>query len=167
VNTEIRLVSDAITPDLQTKIMAVRNRQPILEAAGLQLLSWVQASFSDSSKRVLPWPARKSGSNPLLKKSGALVQSIRVVSVSNNSVVVGTDRKYAALHQFGTGPFVIRPKTKKALFWPGAKHPVKSVKHPGIPARPFFPVINGGWMQAAAERIQETITDALNEQLGI
>jgi HK97 gp10 family phage protein len=36
------------------------------------------------------------------------------------------------------GPFktLIKPTTKKALFWPGALHPVKSVK--GMKPNPFF-----------------------------
>ena len=31
----------------------------------------------------------------------------------------------------GTRPHTIVPKNKQALFWPGAGHPVKMVKHPG------------------------------------
>ncbi|MEW5726059.1 MAG: phage virion morphogenesis protein, partial [Thermodesulfobacteriota bacterium] len=54
----------------------------------------------------------------------------------------GTNVLYAAILQFGgrTNPKVIEPKRKKALFWPGAAHPVKRVNHPGsvIPARPFL-----------------------------
>jgi len=48
---------------------------------------------------------------------------------------------YAKFVHEGTGlygPFkrLIRPTTKKALFWPGAAHPVKSVK--GMKPNPFF-----------------------------
>ena len=49
---------------------------------------------------------------------------------------------YAAIHELGgrTSPHDIRPRIKKALYWPGARHPVKVVHHPGslIPARPFI-----------------------------
>ena len=38
----------------------------------------------------------------------------------------------------GTGPHIIRPVNKKALFWKGAKHPVKVVHHPGTKANPFM-----------------------------
>ena len=38
----------------------------------------------------------------------------------------------------GTGPHIIRPKGKGALYWPGARHPVKFVKHPGTKANPFY-----------------------------
>jgi phage virion morphogenesis protein len=39
-----------------------------------------------------------------------------------------------------TKAHTIRPKNKRALFWPGAAHPVRSVNHPGshIPARPYL-----------------------------
>lgn len=38
----------------------------------------------------------------------------------------------------GKGPYIIRPVRKKALFWKGARHPVKSVRHPGIRPNPFM-----------------------------
>lgn len=38
----------------------------------------------------------------------------------------------------GTDPHEIRPKTKKALSWPGASHPVKKVNHPGTKAYPII-----------------------------
>ena len=52
--------------------------------------------------------------------------------------------EYATIqHEGGTiPPHVIRPKFKKALFWPGAAHPVKKVNHPGGTIRPtkFFAI---------------------------
>ena len=63
-------------------------------------------------------------------------------TASARSVEGFTNVKYAAIHQFGgkTGAHDIKPKNKKALFWPGAGHPVKLVHHPGstLPARPFL-----------------------------
>jgi hypothetical protein len=46
--------------------------------------------------------------------------------------------KYAIWVEQGTEPHVIFPKTKKALFWPGADHPVRFVLHPGNPPYPFL-----------------------------
>lgn len=40
----------------------------------------------------------------------------------------------AGIIEFGSRPHIIRPKGNKLLFWSGAKHPVKEVKHPGTPA---------------------------------
>ncbi len=47
--------------------------------------------------------------------------------------VVNTDEKAAWL-EHGTRPHVIEPKDKQALAWPGGRHPVKRVNHPGTPA---------------------------------
>jgi hypothetical protein len=46
--------------------------------------------------------------------------------------------KYARLVEEGTRPHTIRAKNKKALYWKGAKHPVKSVNHPGSKAKPYL-----------------------------
>lgn len=56
----------------------------------------------------------------------------------NFTVVVGTNVNYAAEVEYGTGPHVIRPKTKKALYWPGARHPVAKVNHPGTRPKPYM-----------------------------
>ncbi|MFF8447876.1 HK97-gp10 family putative phage morphogenesis protein [Streptomyces leeuwenhoekii] len=52
--------------------------------------------------------------------------------------VVGTNVNYAAAVEYGTSPHVIKPTTKKALYWPGAAHPVAQVNHPGTRAQPFL-----------------------------
>jgi HK97 gp10 family phage protein len=51
---------------------------------------------------------------------------------------IGTNAKYARAVHEGTKPRVIKATKAKALFWPGARHPVKSVNHPGTRANPFF-----------------------------
>jgi hypothetical protein len=45
---------------------------------------------------------------------------------------------YWMAQEFGAGPHIIRPVTKKALAWPGGRHPVAVVNHPGNPASPFL-----------------------------
>lgn len=45
---------------------------------------------------------------------------------------------YALYVHEGTSPYTIRPKSKQALFWKGAAHPVAKVNHPGIKANPFL-----------------------------
>ena len=51
---------------------------------------------------------------------------------------VGTNVNYGAAVEYGTAPHVIKPVNKKALFWPGARHPVGKVNHPGTRAQPFL-----------------------------
>ena len=46
--------------------------------------------------------------------------------------------KYARGVEEGTRPHTIRVKNKKALYWKGAKHPVKKVNHPGSKAKPYL-----------------------------
>lgn len=53
-------------------------------------------------------------------------------------VAVGTNVDYAADVEGGTPPHVILPVNGKALYWPGAAHPVAKVNHPGTPAQPFM-----------------------------
>ena len=93
-----------------------------------------------------PWKpsgrARRDGGRTLAD-TGRLRDSITRV-VGDDVLQVGTNVKYGGIHQFGgkTKPHEIRPRRKKALAWPGARHPVKSVKHPGsrVPARPYLGV---------------------------
>ena len=46
--------------------------------------------------------------------------------------------KYAPMVEYGTRSHIIKPKNKKALYWKGAKYPVKVVKHKGSRAKPYL-----------------------------
>jgi hypothetical protein len=63
-------------------------------------------------------------------------------SVDQGNAIIGYwgsfSVKYARWVEEGTGPHVILPRHKKALFWPGADHPVRMVFHPGTKARPYL-----------------------------
>lgn len=45
---------------------------------------------------------------------------------------------HALLLERGSAPHVIEPKNAKALYWPGGRHPVRRVYHPGTPAFHFL-----------------------------
>ena len=66
----------------------------------------------------------------------------------------------AGILEFGSRPHIIRPKGNKLLFWPGAKHPVKEVKHPGTAA---FRVL-GDATQEAVEDIGKIFDSALKRK---
>jgi phage gpG-like protein len=138
-------VRDNISPMLAHVIHGLTDKRPILEGMGLKLVSLGKRAFNDASLRPSTWAAvKKTGpKNAPLKLSCALYKSLRVVSMTDKTVTVGSDRVYAAIHQLGgkTKAHIIRPKFKRALAWPGGAHPVKMVNHPGsnIPARPYFP----------------------------
>lgn len=67
----------------------------------------------------------------------------------------------------GTKPHIIRPKRKKALWWEGARHPVKLVRHPGTKANKFvgrafrrwFPGARR-WIISISTRYTKTIAGA-------
>lgn len=156
-------IKDEVSPDLRRKAQALRDRQPVLEAMGEAIVNLTIDAFRNAALRALPWPLKKDGSPATLHKKGALVDSIRVVEVSNNSVTVGSDRPYAAIHQLGgqTKPHVIKARYAGALYF--QKGPISltvhSVNHPGskIPARPFFPFRPDGTMLPAAREKVEAV----------
>ena len=57
----------------------------------------------------------------------------------------------------GTKAHEIRPRRKRALFWPGAGHPVKRVWHPGTKAQKFS--------EQAAERAGKQYERIMNDEL--
>ena len=82
--------------------------------------------------------AKRNISNNGSVKTGHLRRGI-TTNVGNMEVTVHTSNiKYARLVEEGTRPHTIRAKNKKALYWKGAKHPVKSVNHPGSKAKPYL-----------------------------
>ena len=128
---------------------AVSNLQPALDEIGSRLEASTQRRFeTEHDPEGARWPPSERAdleSGQTLTDTARLRQSI-TRHVREDAVAVGTNVQYAAIHQLGgeTGPRVIRPKRKKALFWPGAQHPVKEVRHPGssVPKRAFLGVSN-------------------------
>lgn len=141
MQARFQLTKDTLTPDLRKKLKAVSNRQPALRAGGEVLVQMAKRSFDEPALRAAPWAplkpstikqkARAGKSSGLLKSSGTLWRSLRVIGVDATSVRIGSDRPYAAYHQLGT-------------------------RH--IPARPFFPVTSQGKLTPAAKvRVERAI----------
>lgn len=147
--------TDGISPALAKLTKHMKDRRPILEAMGLELVSITQRAFSDEGLRPKAWPPRKGTrvemrrnkigreikvvvntkgvmEHPLLIKSGTMRRSIEIKRLTGDLVMVGTDRAYAAVQQFGSRK--------------------KSGRGSGIPARPFFPFIGIGRMTDFAKR---------------
>lgn len=83
--------------------------------------------------------------------TGNLLNSVSTSEPKSGSkgpqVEIGTHVDYGAYWEFGTGihaegggdPIVIVPINKKALFWPGAPHPIThGVVQAGHPAKPWL-----------------------------
>lgn len=91
--------------------------------------------------------------NRILFLEGRLAKSFRY-QISSNELNFGTNVPYASHHHFGTKPYTITPKSKKALAFGGVV--VKKVNHPGLPARPFF-----GLNDADNDEILQLLTEHL------
>lgn len=50
----------------------------------------------------------------------------------------GPTANYGGDVEYGSAPHVIRARNAKALFWPGAEHPVRQVNHPGNAPQPYM-----------------------------
>ena len=77
-------------------------------------------------------PHRKTGEyGRSFRKERVRIRAMAAVQVVNTS-------GHAAILEHGSRPHVIEPRDKKALYWEGARHPVKRVNHPGTPAFHFM-----------------------------
>ena len=78
--------------------------------------------------------------DPVPWRTGFLLMSFRF-KVGELSARWFPTAAYAPYVEFGTKPRTITATKKRALFWVGASHPVRSVKHPGTKANPFMEAI--------------------------
>jgi hypothetical protein len=111
---------------------------PILQRA-LSASSAILAKHT--IKGVVPW------------RTGFLVQSFRA-ELTPGLLRWFPTASYAQMVEFGTKPHTIVPKDKKALYWPGAAHPVRKVNHPGTKPNQFM------------ERIVSESQEEINAQFG-
>jgi phage gpG-like protein len=102
-----------------------------------QLRTLVKDNKQDAMRRVvLQGESIMKRETPI--KTGALRRSITSrVERGGNRGVIGTNLSYARPVNDGSKPHIIRPKKAKALFWRGARHPVRVVRHPGTRAAMF------------------------------
>ena len=130
-------------PGLRSAAAGLQHPTPLLRQIGAYLVHSTQARFNAGIdpqgspwKPLLPaYAAVKSGSNILIGSgmSGGLQGSI-IFDTGQNSVVWGSNKVYAAVHQFGA---VIRPVKAKALrFFLGSSLVI--ARQVTIPARPYL-----------------------------
>lgn len=112
---------------------------PLMRDLGEYLVESTQDRFDQGiGPDGVAWAPLKDGSGRTpLNDSGRMRDDIRPNSGSDFVEIVAGARQ-ARWHQEGTDPFVILPKAKQALSWPGGPGPRKKVNHPGLPARPFI-----------------------------
>lgn len=99
------------------------------------------------------------------KGEGVYFQSIQSGFKEGTFSFLGSlksDFPVAGIIEFGSRPHIIRSKNNKNLFWPGAKHPVKKVKHPGTPA---YRVL-GNAVEDAARELEIKFNHEIKKQFG-
>ncbi len=109
--------------------------EPALKKIGETIVSSVQENF-EAGGRPKKWPRSKKPKGRTLIESSDLMSSINYKVHGRETVTVGTDRKYGAIHQFGG---VIRPKSGKYLTFRIGNRWVRK-KEVTIPPRPYLMV---------------------------
>lgn len=105
-----------------------------------------------------------------LVRSGNLLKSVDYnikASRGLQKAVIGTKVWYAHILEDGSNPkpFTAKPRKQKALYWPGALHPMKKVSSPGgsVKAYRFF----GGTLEEMerAGTIEQLFSDGVEEAI--
>lgn len=162
-----KLDAEGVKKTLGNTLANLADKRPALRIVGELLRTSFSKNF-EAGGRPGKWKpsqrAVREGGETLVK-TGRLVNSLfaqthpeHIEDVHATKLVIGTNVKYAAAHQLGAkiGARVILPVKGKALFWPGARHPVKKVNWPGatIPARPFLVIQDEDWTEIRAALTQ-------------
>lgn len=98
----------------------------------------VDAAIGDWLENTIGSAILGDARNLVPKDTGRLAESLRA-EVHDKVLRVGSlDCNYAVDVEMGTMPHFILPRNKKALYWPGADHPVAYVNHPGTRPQPYL-----------------------------
>ena len=131
----ISIRRDSLSPDLRRRLLAVRNKAPLLKAVSDTLAQTAKGAFNDPALRPTSWPAKKDGSTATLRRDQLLARSPRTVSTTPQRAILGTDRRYGRYHQSGT--------------------------RRGLPARRFMPFVDRSPSALAIRRGREALRVAL------
>jgi phage gpG-like protein len=148
VSFAVRIIRDEVSPGLAKLDAALHRLGPVLKQVGLEIVDLTQRAFVDPSLRVAPWSPKRDGSPATLIQSGFLRQSIRITSIGETTVAVGTDRIYAAIQQLG-GTIKAKDGGRLRFTSGGVTYFVRQVT---IPPRPFLPITAGGELSSVAQR---------------
>lgn len=139
----IRIQTDTLTPGMRRMARALntRGRQDLLEAMATELHATTIEAFQSPADRPAPWPAKKDGSPSNLVGNPPVLRPSLQVEANSREGRVETDRVYAAAHQFG-------------------------IPDRNLPARPFFPFVDGNITSAARDRVRSVASDKLRSLIG-
>lgn len=140
-----KITRDDISPKLSGMAAAAKHPEKVLRAMGTTFMSITMGNFNDAGMqyRPAPWAPKKDGTPSKLQQSGTLARSFHL-EVTNKNAKVSSPVIYAATHQFGRD------------FGRGAP----------IPARPFFPVLDGKLTQPAEDLIARAGERQMKRDIG-
>ncbi|MBD5164587.1 phage virion morphogenesis protein [Helicobacter sp.] len=149
---EIIISIEELQGKLERLSKALENKTPLLRRIANTLQNVTEESFDKQAspfgekwKSNSPRTLQKKRGNKILIQSGLLSQSF-TQKVTGNSAQVGTNKQYAAIHQFG-----------------GKAGRNKRVT---IPVRPFMPINkNGEIPKDLGERLEGEVVDYLKNYL--
>lgn len=163
IKTRIDLSGLKETEEKLRKLEKAFKSRDLLEAIREDLLRSHQDRFErQMAPDGTPWAplnplyAQSKGGQGILRKSGRL--SNLASAIQDKSIVIGTNVKYAAIHQFG-GVIKPRPGRRALRFQIDGKWFIRSKVV--IPARPFL-----GVSEEDKKGVQETIQDYIEECMG-
>jgi phage gpG-like protein len=162
---------------LFAKIAAIqRGARPeaFLLAIGLRLMAWVDQNFRAEGleQRWRPLSPntvaqRRRGSSKTLQDTGRLRMSFTRAAgnpkILGDTVRVTSNVAYAPFHEFGTGPYTIRPKKpggRLAFRTASGMVFAKQVNHPGVPKRQMTPTPDTA-RKLAVDTMQAALSKAL------
>lgn len=149
---EITLSIEELQGKLERLSKALENKTPLLRRIANTLQNVTEESFDKQAspfgekwKPNAPKTLQKKRGNKILIQSGLLSQSF-TQKVTGTSAQVGTNKEYAAIHQFGGKA----GRNRKVI----------------IPARPFMPIkANGEIPKDFGERLEQEVVDYLKKVL--
>lgn len=152
MTTNVIVTSQDVQRRLNNVLAFVSNEKKLMGAIAATLHEETNENFETDGNGA--WPALKHRKGKPLQDTRRLYNSITERS-SNTSAELGTNVKYAALHQFGArqGQFG-KSKRNTPLPWGN------------VPARPYFPIDGeGNILPSALERVMEVLDVAVQNAL--
>jgi len=153
VDIQVTIKDEELKDLIKKAERTVSNLTPMLKRSGVHMISSMDKNFK-AQGRPQKWKPlspntvinRRKGSAIVLQDTGRLRMSVlsraapgNIYKLTKNSLTMGSALKVAEWHQYGTPPYLIRPKTKKYLRFRTTRGIIftKLVRHPGLAARPF------------------------------
>lgn len=107
----ILLNNNTLVHGLRRRLAAYQDKEALHTAMADVTVQLAKRAFNKPDLRPSAWAPKKDGTPATLRKNNVLARSPRRVSATPKHAIVGSDRKYAAIHQLGgeTRPMPARP----------------------------------------------------------